>query len=495
MSAIVVSSVVYFALALWCAHAGTPEQLTGEYTFLIAHALWGPPVLAGLLGATMSSAITSLVGAPRILVALIRDDVVPGAGWLAETDDDGEPRRALVATAVLVLPALLLRDLNAIAPLITLFFLIAYGVINVVVLVEASLRLQSYRPSLPIPRLVPLAGAAGCAFAMVIVHPSLSLVALGLVSAVYVAIVRRGLRGVEDSRSGLLAAVAEWAATRATELDAGSPRGWKPSLLVPLDEEADLDDTYELLCDMTRPEGAVKLLGVCDRAELEPFTERVQQMGRAFRDDGLFTTWSVLDSTALTSGLVAGLQALRSAFFRPNILFAELGHVGHSDDELVEIWSESRRLSVGMAVLAPGPRGAPGRGSLTLWLEHPGDDRPVAATLDEGGMHLAVLTALRLQRAWDVPLVVRVVTDASEGGAQAQAFVDDLVDLARFPRDTEAMVMIGALEACMDRAPRSDLDVLVLPPAPDLPLVRRMVALTGSACLLLGDAGSESALA
>ena len=46
----------------------------------------------------------------------------------------------------MVFLALLLRDLNAIAPLVTLFFLITYAMINVVVIIEQNLGLISFRP-------------------------------------------------------------------------------------------------------------------------------------------------------------------------------------------------------------------------------------------------------------------------------------------------------------------------------------------------------------
>lgn len=165
ISALVVSTVIYGLLAVWLSRAGTPEELTSNYTFLVDASLWGPGVLAGLLGATLSSALSSLVGAPRILLALVRDGIVPNVGGIGDVAANREPRRAMIASGLLVVGGLLLRDLNAIAPLLSMFFLITYGVINVVVLLEGSLGLQSYRPTLKIPRLVPLLGAVGCVFA------------------------------------------------------------------------------------------------------------------------------------------------------------------------------------------------------------------------------------------------------------------------------------------------------------------------------------------
>ncbi|MFW6022345.1 MAG: amino acid permease [Halanaerobiaceae bacterium] len=92
-----------------------------------------------MLGATFSSGLSSIVGAPRILQALGEHNILPKSSWFAQKTKEGEPRNALFLTAAIVLGALLLRDLNIIAPLITMFFLLTYTMINVVILIEQKL--------------------------------------------------------------------------------------------------------------------------------------------------------------------------------------------------------------------------------------------------------------------------------------------------------------------------------------------------------------------
>lgn len=38
---------------------------------------WSPLIFIGIYAATLSSAIASLVGAPRILMSVARDDIIP----------------------------------------------------------------------------------------------------------------------------------------------------------------------------------------------------------------------------------------------------------------------------------------------------------------------------------------------------------------------------------------------------------------------------------
>ena len=51
---------------------------------------------------------------------------LPKGKWLAALRG-GEPRNAMLLTGILTYACVMVRDLNAIAPLVTMFFLITYG--------------------------------------------------------------------------------------------------------------------------------------------------------------------------------------------------------------------------------------------------------------------------------------------------------------------------------------------------------------------------------
>ena len=191
LAAVIICTIVYIGLAIVLAYLAPANELVSNYNILIDKAFWPPIVLAGLLGATFSSALSSLVGAPRILFALGENNILYKNKFLARTDKKGEPKNALYLTSILVLLSLLLRDLNAIAPLLTMFFLITYAMINVVVLIEQSLAQVSFRPTFKVPIIVPLLGAVGCFFAMFIINPTVSLVSVGLVIGAYILLMKK----------------------------------------------------------------------------------------------------------------------------------------------------------------------------------------------------------------------------------------------------------------------------------------------------------------
>ncbi|MCA9666306.1 MAG: hypothetical protein KC503_11985 [Myxococcales bacterium] len=496
LSAIGVSTVVYAALALWSSRAAPAKELVTNYTAMVDHSLYAPLVLAGLLGATFSSALSSLVGAPRILLALARDGVIPGGAALAHVSSAGEPRRGMLLTGALVIAALMARDLNAIAPLISMFFLITYAVINVVMLVESSLGLVSFRPTLRLPRVVPLLGTAGCLFAMFIVNPSFSLVAWASVVALYIWIMKRRIgRPDDDVRSGIFAAFAEWAASKVTELGLRTARAWKPSFLVPVVDSAELRGEFHLLSDLCTPAGSVKLLGIANQQTVVGLTPQIESLGRALRKR-VFTTWSVLDSTDYPTGVVAGLQALRSAFFRPNVLFLSLNEGEQSRQELLRVLAEARRLKVSVLLCAMHSKAGLGRQAvINLWLRAPSNGDDVAHALPSSGANLAILCAYRLARAWQCELNLICAVSSEADSARARAYLDELRDLCRIPRGANTVTLVGSLAAAMRSAPQSDIDILGMSPRFDVAHAEDLVGLSGSTCLFAMDSGLENALA
>ena len=77
MGGIAAGLVVYVALAYWLARAVAPADLLANETVMVDKAFWGWAVLAGILGATFSSALGSLVAAPRVMQALALNQLLP----------------------------------------------------------------------------------------------------------------------------------------------------------------------------------------------------------------------------------------------------------------------------------------------------------------------------------------------------------------------------------------------------------------------------------
>jgi len=402
----------------------------------------------------------------------------------------------MLITGVLVLGALMMRNLNVIAPLIAGFFLISYAVVNVVMLVESSLGLVSFRPTLRLPRWIPLLGATGCLFAMFIVNPVFSLVAWVLVFGLYFWIMQRRLSNISgDVRSGVFVAFAEWAASKVTALGINTSRAWKPSFLVPVVDGAELRGEFRLLVDMCRPSGSVKMLGIADKQSIAGLGPRVKSLSESFLKAGVFSTWSAVDSGGFVTGTIAGLQALQSAFFRPNILAVGFPESPEGYDDYESILRESQRLGVASALFGMHPRAGLGRKSvLNVWLRPPPGPADVASVLAKGNMNLGVLLGYRLARAWNAQMNMIAVVQALEDIPAAERYLEDLRELSRMPASTQTHVLVGALDDVVGIAPQSDIDIMGMPKSFDMGFVVRMIESTRSSCIFTVDSENVNAL-
>jgi amino acid transporter len=97
----------------------------GELVTALAWPL-GEVVWVGMLMSTLGAGLQSLAGAPRLLAAIGRDGLIPEFRVFAPTPG-AEPRLAVAFCAALSLGAVMLGDLNAVAPFITMWFLTCYG--------------------------------------------------------------------------------------------------------------------------------------------------------------------------------------------------------------------------------------------------------------------------------------------------------------------------------------------------------------------------------
>ena len=498
LSAIGVSTVVYVVLCIWASQAAPSSELISNYTIMVDKSLWGPAVLAGLMAATFSAALSSLVGASRILMALGRDGVLPNGEWLARlSTKNGEPRRSLGLSGAIAIGALLMRDLNAIAPLITMFFLITYATINLAVLIESSLGLMNFRPTLKLIRLIPLYGFLGCVFAILVINPLFAVVAMVIVVCINLHLVSQPReRRPPDVRSGVLVSVAQWAATKVVELDMTSYRAWKPTMLVPVEDKSQLLGEFRLLIDLCKPEGGIKLVGLASNATVEDLSLRIDDLSSALRRRGVFTTWSVLEVNVSAAGILAALQTLQGTFFRPNVLFLRLSENSESWRQTIPVFEEARRLNVGVLLLGLHPVAGMGRAEvINLWIRPQLDELPVPERLQKGSVNLALLMALRLYRAWKGVLNLVTVVPHEDEISVAQKYINDLRELCRIPRAARTIVLVGKFEACVHQAPQSDMDFMGIQATPDFEFVHRIVTTTGSSCIFVRDSGAESALA
>jgi amino acid transporter len=122
-------------------------HLVCAFRLLTATIAWPVPwvVQVGVILSTLGAALQSLTGAPRLLAAIANDDIIPVLKYF-KAPDDAEPHFATLFTMLICASCVILGNLDLITPVITMFFLLCYGGVNLSCLLLDLLDAPSWRP-------------------------------------------------------------------------------------------------------------------------------------------------------------------------------------------------------------------------------------------------------------------------------------------------------------------------------------------------------------
>ena len=241
-AAVLVGLVVYLIVPVMLVIGASGDELRNDPLIWTRIAPGGAVlILPGLWAAVFSSALGSILGAPRTLGALARDGLAPR---FLNRVKNGRPDLlpALVVSLLLALAAVFLGNLNAVAAVVTMFFLTVYGTVNFVAAFESLSGDPSWRPSLASPWMVNFLGGVACLAVMLLINPVVGIIAMVSELALWLALSRRERKsGWGDARRGLYETLIRWALVRLARHPM-TPRNWRPHVLVFVDDiQTELD--------------------------------------------------------------------------------------------------------------------------------------------------------------------------------------------------------------------------------------------------------------
>ncbi len=232
--AVLLSFAIYAGSAIL--FAGTLPATTLANDFSAMRIVAAAPFLidAGVFAATLSSALASFLGAPRILQSLAGDKVFPFLNPFAKgAGPTQNPRRAVVFSLLIALATAAAGNLNFIASVVSMFFLISYGLLNYATYYEARGASPFFRPTFRFfDHRLSLVGAVGCFGAMVMIDVTSAAIAGAILFGIiqYVRLRAVPARWADSRRSYYLHTVRE-NLLEAAKAEA-HPRDWRPMLLV-----------------------------------------------------------------------------------------------------------------------------------------------------------------------------------------------------------------------------------------------------------------------
>jgi len=215
------------------------------YMVLVKNALFSATLLValGVYAATLSSAMGSFLGSPRVLQALAKDKVMPGLNFFAKGSGvHNEPKRALLLTAVISVCVLIWGGmsglgeggaLNVIAEIVTMFFLYTYGIVNLAAFVESYGANPSFRPRFKYYHWgTALFGALGCILVSFMINLVASAVALIFIALLYYLASKSDMEGTfGDARRGFVFSRIRTGLFSLKKMSE-DPKNWRPTILV-----------------------------------------------------------------------------------------------------------------------------------------------------------------------------------------------------------------------------------------------------------------------
>ncbi len=381
IAAVLVGLAVYLVVPVLLAMAGDPEALRNDSLVWTRIAALGPwLILPGLWSAIFSSAVGSILAAPRTLQALSMDGIAPRFLW-RPTGDWRETVPGMVASLALALGAVFLGNLNAVAAVVTMFFLTVYGTVNIVAAFEFLSGDPSWRPRIKAPWLLSLAAGAACLVVMILINPLAGVIAFLAELGLWLYLSRRARETRwGDARRGLYEALIRWALIRLDERPI-SARNWRPHVLVFVDDPVDELDLIRFGDWFSQGRGVVTLcnLVIGDlESDVLDLGGRYQKMKQVADAEGVVVFPEVDAVNDVVEGIVNVSQANGMAGLSSNTVLLGWPTAPALQNEFMRVVRKLERLnkSVLLARIKPKRVFRRERPKIHLWwggLENNGD--------------------------------------------------------------------------------------------------------------------------
>ncbi|XP_067434765.1 solute carrier family 12 member 7 isoform X7 [Thunnus thynnus] len=203
---------------------------------------WPSPwvIVIGSFFSCCGAGLQSLTGAPRLLQAIARDGIVPFLQVFGHGKANGEPTWALLLTAGICEIGILIASLDAVAPILSMFFLMCYLFVNLACAVQTLLRTPNWRPRFKYYHwALSFLGMSLCLALMFISSWYYAIVAIAIAGCIYKYIEYRGAeKEWGDGIRGLSLNAARYALIRLEEAPPHT-KNWRPQLLVLLNLDSD----------------------------------------------------------------------------------------------------------------------------------------------------------------------------------------------------------------------------------------------------------------
>lgn len=247
--------VIYIFISWKFTVSASPDDLITDQLIMSKIAIGGAIIIPlGLAASTISSALGSIMVAPRTLQALGKDESLPVNKFnrfisrIRKRND--EPFNATFVTVLIAFVFVAVGNVNIVAKIISMFFMITYGSLNLISFLYHYGADPSYRPSFRTKKIISLIGFIMSIWLMFKMNTIYAIAAIIFMIILYLVISRtnKDRQGLESIFQGVVFQISRKIHVFAQRSKkAASENRWRPSAICVSSDSFDRANAFELL--------------------------------------------------------------------------------------------------------------------------------------------------------------------------------------------------------------------------------------------------------
>ncbi|XP_050314545.1 solute carrier family 12 member 6 isoform X3 [Anthonomus grandis grandis] len=453
--AILTTSTVYLSSVLL--FAGTVDNLLLRDKFgssiggklVVANIAWPNQwvILIGSFLSTLGAGLQSLTGAPRLLQAIAKDEIIPFLRPFAVSSSRGEPTRALILTLLICECGILLGNVDILAPLLSMFFLMCYGFVNLACALQTLLRTPNWRPRFKYYHWVlSFLGLSLCIAVMFMTSWYLALLAMGMAGIIYKYIEYRGAeKEWGDGIRGLALSAARYSLLR---LEEGPPhtKNWRPQILLLVKLTPDLELEHRKYISLISQLKAGRGLTICASVIRGELPDKVSEALKAKQTlkgvmdkDRVKGFAEILVAKHVSEGLCNLVQTAGLGGLKPNTVILSWPYFWREDTEEEQAFENTVRTLTAAKMALLIPRGID---------FFPDNTQKVNGNIDiwwivhDGGLLMLIPFLLKQHRTWkNCKLRIFTVAQFNDNNIQMKKDLKKFLYQLRIEAEVEVVEM------------------------------------------------------
>lgn len=381
LAATIGGMVIYFIMAWKLSVSAPPEALADTSRLVMADIAWQGWWLIplGLAAATISSALGSILVAPRTLQAIAADKIFPAPAinnWISRgKGENNEPYNASLITVMLAAFFIMLGALDSVAEIISMFFMVTYGSLCLISFLNHFAADPSYRPTFRSKWYVSLFGALACfglMFFMNSTYAAMAVVLIGILY-VYIAYANPDKRSMAIIFQGVIFQFSRRLQIFLQKADKEEKKSWRPSVIAASNATFNRLGAFDLLRWLSQKYGFGTYLHYVNgylshekSEEAAVIKERIIRMAEA-TDSRIYVDTIV--SPSYTSAIAQTVQFPGIAGTENNLLLLEYSKSNHDGlSDIIDNFKLIKSVDFNVGILGLSERGFGLKKTIHVWI-------------------------------------------------------------------------------------------------------------------------------